>query len=100
MNDNFRDYYDTIKDIMAEPSPCDNCSHFKKCGEEEIACRLFGLYVVRGRFPNDYEPVFRHPTKETYDDIFKNTEKFEKQLRKEMREAKEDEANENNNGGL
>ena len=96
----FREYYDKLKDVMAEPSPCDNCSHFAKCKEEEIACRLFGLYVVKGTFPKDFEPVYRHPTKQTYEDIFKDTEAFEKQLKKEEREAKEDENNEDNNGGL
>lgn len=78
---NFEDYYDNLKTVLSEPAPCDNCSHAKWCKEEELACRLFARYVEDGRFPKDYEPIHRHPTKHLFDRIYSNDETLPKELR-------------------
>ena len=96
---NYEDCYEVLKAIMAEPAPCDNCSHYKKCKEEEVACRLFAMYAVFGKFPKDFEPIHRHPTKEIYIKIFKDDDALPKELRQAAKEAAE-RKNESNNGGL
>jgi hypothetical protein len=101
VEDKFEDYYDTLKTVLSEPAPCDGCIHAKRCKEEEVACRLFAMYVETSRFPKDFEPIYRHPTKELFVRIFTNDETLPKELRETARkEAEEKRKNEFNNGGL
>jgi hypothetical protein len=80
---------ESFLNALKQPSPCDNCTGRKQCGELGLACNVFLVYVETGRIS---DKVKREPTAQLFDDIMDNTiektiEKTRAQWRKEMRKA-------------
>ena len=58
--------------VFEVQSPCDKCDQLQDCKENELACRAFSYFVLRGTFQ---EYTARLPTKELFDRIFKDDDK-------------------------
>ena len=86
---NFEDFYDNLKTTLSEPAPCDDCMHATRCKEEEVACRIFARYIEDGKFPKDFEPMYRYPTRQLFIRIFSNDETLPKELRAEAKQEAE-----------
>ena len=71
----------TIKLIMRETAPCDNCEHAQKCKNELMACRVFGMYTRTGRFSIESP---RDPSYTLYNKIFSEDEKELIRILKEL----------------
>lgn len=70
-----------IASIFAGEAPCDNCDHFSKCKEEEMACRAFSYYVLHGEF-NVSTP--RDPSYGMFNKIFEEDDKALKSYMKSL----------------
>ena len=61
-----------INKLFLEPGPCDGCKFEFDCKTEEMACRAFASYVLRGTF---YPDAARIPTYSLFNKIFKEDDK-------------------------
>jgi hypothetical protein len=57
---------------FTEICPCDNCELAYKCGEDELACRAFSSFVLRGVFD---ENRIRMPSNQLFQKVFKEDDK-------------------------
>ena len=71
----------TIKLIMREKAPCDDCEQAQKCKEQFMACRVFGMYTRTGRFSIESP---RDPSYTLYNKIFSEDEKELIKILKEL----------------
>ena len=63
--------YDVNK-LFLEPGPCEGCQLQLDCKTEEMACRVFASYVLRGTF---YPNAVRIPSYSLFNKIFKEDDK-------------------------
>jgi len=77
-----------LRRVLDEPAPCDNCTHKQRCGDYEMACRVFSSYVINGTYKLDTP---RNPTCSLYNKIFIETdEKALKEFLKSFNDTQED----------
>jgi hypothetical protein len=57
---------------FTEICPCDNCELAAKCGDNELACRAFSSFVLRGVFD---ENRVRMPSSQLFQKIFQEDDK-------------------------
>ena len=57
---------------FTEICPCDGCELATECGENELACRAFSSFVLRGVFD---ENRVRMPSSQMFHKIFKEDDK-------------------------
>jgi hypothetical protein len=61
-----------MQDVLAEPTPCDDCRHAARCAEG-LACSAFGLYA-KGASPARWQVAPRtDATAERYARLFAAT---------------------------
>jgi hypothetical protein len=74
-----------INKLFLEPGPCEGCVFEKECREEEMACRAFASYVLKGTF---FPDAARIPSYSLFNKIF--SESDEKKLKNYLRNVKDD----------
>ncbi len=57
---------------FTEICPCDGCELATKCGDNELACRAFSSFVLRGVFD---ENRVRMPSSQLFQKIFQEDDK-------------------------
>lgn len=55
------------ENIVRNKCPCDDCKNFKKCKEEEVACRPFAKFVLDNWY---YKETPKDPCRGTFNKIF------------------------------
>jgi hypothetical protein len=62
-----------VNKLFLEPGPCKGCSFEIDCKNEEMACRAFASYVLRGTF---FKDAPRIPTCSIYNKIFSESDEL------------------------
>jgi hypothetical protein len=58
-------------EIVRDKCPCDDCKHFQRCKEEEIACRPFAKFVLDNWY---YRDTPRDPCHGIFNKIFNQSD--------------------------
>jgi hypothetical protein len=77
--------FTTEDEIVRNKCPCDDCQHFQKCKEEEIACRPFAKFVLDNWY---YKETPKDPCYGIFNKIF--NQKDDLALKNYIRNHKEE----------
>ena len=78
-------------EIVRDKCPCNDCKHFQRCKEEEIACRPFAKFVLDNWY---YRDTPRDPCHGTFNKIFNQSDDLA--LKNYIRNFKEENFENNN----
>jgi hypothetical protein len=66
-----KELFDLMRAVKIDKAPCEGCHFYFECYQNETACEIFRLYIIGIKSALDSMNK-RKPTKEIFNDIFKN----------------------------
>ena len=66
-----KELFDLMRAVKINKAPCEGCHFYFECYQNETACETFRLYIIGIQMAKDSMNK-RKPTKEIFNDIFKN----------------------------
>ena len=66
-----KELFDLMRAVKLEKPPCEGCNLYFECYQNETACETFRLHIIGIQMAKDSMNK-RKPTKEIFNDIFKN----------------------------